>query len=61
MKGQLAGLLHGLKVVAVAVVAQAVWGMAKSLTPDRERASIALAAVVIVVFAAGATGQITRT
>ncbi|QPB22073.1 chromate transporter [Rhizobium sp. 007] len=55
------GLLHGLKMVAVAVVAQAVWGMAKSLTPDRERASIALAAVVIVVFAAGATGQITRT
>ncbi len=53
-----AGLLHGLKVVAVAVVAQAVWGMAKSLTPDRERASIALAAVLIVVFSAGAFGQI---
>lgn len=52
------GLLHGLKVVAVAVVAQAVWGMAKSLTPDRERASIALAAVLIAVFAAGAVGQI---
>lgn len=52
------GLLHGLKVVAVAVVAQAVWGMAKSLTPDRERASIALASVLIVVFAAGAVGQI---
>ncbi|MGV2186636.1 chromate efflux transporter [Rhizobium rhizogenes] len=52
------GLLHGLKVVAVAVVAQAVWGMARSLTPDRERASIALAAVLIVVFAAGAAGQI---
>ena len=53
-----AGLLHGLKIVAVAVVAQAVWGMAKSLTPDRQRASIALAAVLIVVFAAGAIGQI---
>lgn len=52
------GLLHGLKIVAVAVVAQAVWGMAKNLTPDRERASIALAAVLIVVFAAGAIGQI---
>ena len=52
------GLIHGLKVVAVAVVAQAVWGMAKSLTPDRERASIALAAVLIVVFAAGSIGQI---
>lgn len=53
------GLLHGLKIVAVAVVAQAVWGMARSLAPDRERASIALAAVAIVVFAAGALGQIT--
>ena len=52
------GLIHGLKVVAVAVVAQAVWGMAKSLTPDRERASIALAAVLIVVFANGSVGQI---
>ncbi|WP_143514640.1 chromate efflux transporter [Primorskyibacter flagellatus] len=52
------GLIHGLKVVAVAVVAQAVWGMAKSLTPDRERASIALVAVLIVVFAAGSFGQI---
>jgi len=53
-----AGLLHGLKIVAVAVVAQAVWGMAKSLTPDRERAGIALAAVLIVTFSAGAIGQI---
>ena len=35
-----AGLLHGLKLVAVAVVAQAVWGMARSLAPDRPRASI---------------------
>jgi len=53
-----AGLIHGLKVVAVAVVAQAVWGMAKSLAPDRARASIALAAVLIVVIAAGSVGQI---
>ncbi|MBS9719549.1 chromate efflux transporter [Tianweitania sp. BSSL-BM11] len=52
------GLLHGLKVVAVAVVAQAVWGMARTLTPDRERASIALAAVLIVVSMAGTIGQI---
>ncbi|WP_423753232.1 chromate efflux transporter [Agrobacterium tumefaciens] len=52
------GLLHGLKIVAVAVVAQAVWGMAKSLAPDRERASIALAGIVCVVFLAGAFGQI---
>src|SRR5690606_18119600 len=52
------GLLHGLKIVAVAVVAQAVWGMARTLAPDRERASIALAAVLIVVLLAGAPGQI---
>src|SRR5262245_27371083 len=41
------GILHGLKLVAVAVVAQAVWGMAKNLTPDRERGGIALTAVAI--------------
>ena len=53
-----AGLLHGLKIVAVAVVAQAVWGMAKTLTPDRTRAGIALAAVVIVMALGGSLGQI---
>ena len=53
-----AGLIHGLKVVAVAVVAQAVWGMARNLAPDRERASIALAAVLIVIFVAGSIGQV---
>ncbi|SPJ24253.1 chromate efflux transporter [Palleronia abyssalis] len=53
-----AGLLHGLKIVAVAVVAQAVWGMARSLAPDRQRASIALGAILIVVFAGGSVGQI---
>ncbi|MFG1417255.1 chromate efflux transporter [Xanthobacter sp. V0B-10] len=53
-----AGVLHGLKLVAVAVVAQAVWGMARTLAPDRTRAAIALAAVLLVVFAGGAVGQI---
>jgi chromate transporter len=52
------GLLYGLKVVAVAIVAQAVWGMARTLCPDRERASIALAAVLIVIFAGGSAGQV---
>jgi chromate transporter len=52
------GVLHGLKIVAVAVVAQAVWGMAKSLTPDRQRASIAVLAVLTVVLVAGAIGQV---
>src|ERR1700723_2206118 len=37
-----AGLLHGLMLVAVAIVAQAVWGMARALCSDRERASIAV-------------------
>src|ERR1700748_1660194 len=40
------GALHGLKLVAVAIVAQAVCGMARSLCPDRERASIATIAAV---------------
>ncbi|MCT8997236.1 chromate efflux transporter [Chelativorans intermedius] len=52
------GVIHGLKVVAVAIVAQAVWGMARTLCPDRTRASIALAAVLIVVFVSGSIGQI---
>src|SRR6516165_8874078 len=45
-----AGVLHGLKLVAVAIVAQAVWGMACTLCPDRERASIALIATLIILF-----------
>ena len=52
------GFLHGLKLVAVAVVAQAIWGMARTLAPDRARAGIALAAVAIVVLFAGSFGQI---
>ncbi|MGX5735846.1 chromate efflux transporter [Bosea thiooxidans] len=52
------GFLHGLKLVAVAVVAQALWGMAKSLTPDRQRAGIALAAVALTVFVANAFSQV---
>ncbi|WP_416828438.1 chromate efflux transporter [Ectobacillus polymachus] len=41
------GWLHGLLVVAVAVVAQAVWGMAKSAASDRPRATIAIAAAIL--------------
>jgi chromate transporter len=52
------GFLHGLKLVAVAVVAQAIWGMSRALTPDRTRAGIALAAIGIVVIFAGSFGQI---
>jgi chromate transporter len=42
-----AGWLHGLKVVAVAVVALAVWGMARNLCPDRERATLAIVTAVV--------------
>ncbi|MCW5721280.1 MAG: chromate efflux transporter [Devosia sp.] len=52
------GVLHGLKLVAVAVVAQAVFGMARTLTPDRQRAAIAVAAVAMAVVAAGVLGQV---
>ena len=52
------GFLHGLKLVAVAVVAQAVWGMTRTLTPDRTRALIALAAIAVVVALPGAVAQV---
>ncbi|MBI3069098.1 MAG: chromate transporter, partial [Betaproteobacteria bacterium] len=45
------GWLHGLLVVAVPVVAQAVWGMARSLTPDALRVTLAaLAAIVVMIW-----------
>src|SRR5262249_44695043 len=52
------GWLHGLKIAAVAVVAQAVWGMAKSLCPDRPRATLAVLAAVVVLLVPSAWGQI---
>lgn len=52
------GLLHGLKLVAVAIVAQAVWGMARNLCPDRSRASIGVAAALLALLAPTAIGQI---
>ncbi len=41
-------MLHGLKLVAVAIVAQAVWGMARTLCPDRRRATIGLLGAAVV-------------
>lgn len=41
-----AGWIHGLKIVAVAVVAHAIIGMAKNLTPDLKRKAIALFALI---------------
>lgn len=52
------GAILGLKIVAVAIVAQAVLGMARSLCPDRERATIAVAAVLILALVPGAFGQV---
>ena len=58
--GDLAGAnwLHGLKIVAVAVVAQAVWSMARNLCPDRERLAIAGAATVLTVAVPTTAGQV---
>jgi chromate transporter len=53
-----AGWLHGLKVAAVAVVAQAVLGMARTLAPDRARATLAVVAAIIVLAVPSSLGQI---
>jgi chromate transporter len=52
------GWLHGLKVVAVAVVAQAVLGMMRALAPDRERATLAVVAAALVLAVPSAAGQV---
>lgn len=53
-----AAALHGLKLVAVPVVAQAVWSMAGSLCPDRTRATIAVAAACVALLLPSAVTQI---
>ena len=53
-----AGWLHGLKIVAVAVVAQAVWGMAQTLAPDRQRATMAVLAAIVMLAWPTAIGQV---
>lgn len=53
-----AGFLHGLKIVAVAVVAQAVWGMARSLCTDTARISITAIAACIALLWTTAWGQV---
>src|ERR1700680_3186219 len=52
------GLLHGLKLVPVGIVAEAIGGMARTLCPDRQRASIACMATLIVLFSTSSGGQI---
>ncbi len=58
--GGLAGApwLHGLKIVAVAVVAQAVWQMARTLASDRARASLAVAAAALTLAIPSTLGQV---
>lgn len=51
------GSLHGLNIAAVAVVAQAVWGMAVKLCPDRPRLSLMVAATCGVLLWPGALGH----
>jgi chromate transporter len=51
-------VLHGLRIVAVAVVAQAVWSMAQRLCPDRPRAALALGAAVVLLIVGGTVAQV---
>jgi len=53
-----AGLLHGLKLMAVAVIAQALLGMARSFCADAPRAAIAAAALAVVSFVPGSLAQL---
>ena len=52
------GMLHGLKLVAVAIVAQAVVGMARTLCPDWQRVSIAALAMGLVLYRSSSVTQI---
>jgi len=53
-----AGVLQGLKLAAVAVVAQAVWGMSRTLCPDRPRAGLAVAAALLTLALPSAWAQV---
>lgn len=52
------GWIQGLKAAAVAVVAHAVLGMARSLAPDRERATIAVIGMIVAMLVPTAIGQV---
>jgi len=52
------GIITGLKIVAVAIVAQAVWGMARTLAPDRQRAAMAVTAAITTIVLASSLGQV---
>lgn len=52
------GWLQGLKLAAVAIVAQAVWSMSRSLAPDRLRGTLAVGAASIAILVPGMWGQL---
>ncbi len=56
--GQASDWLHGLKIVAVAVVALALWGMGRTLAPDRPRITIAVLATVVALVTDGVAAQL---
>ena len=56
--GQAGDWLHGLKIVAVAVVALALWGMGRTLAPDRPRITIAVLAAVVALATDGIAAQL---
>lgn len=53
-----AGVISGLQITAVAIVAQAVWGMGRTLTPDAPRAGIAVIGLALALLLPGAPGQL---
>jgi chromate transporter len=53
-----AGWVHGLKIVAVAIVAQAVWGMSRQFCTDRFRASLTLVAAIAALTFSSALAQV---
>lgn len=57
-QGVLDGALHGLKLVAVVIVAQALWGMAGTLAPDTRRRLIAIGAALIVLIASSSLSHL---
>lgn len=52
------GILHGLKIAAVAIVAQAIWGMTRSLCPDKTRMTIMVITTCFVLMVPSVIGQV---
>jgi len=52
------GFIHGLKIVAVAIIAHAIWGMTRSLCPDVPRAMIMVVSTVLMILFTSAFAQV---